>query len=57
MDKLAYRVYVTDALRGLFGGECDRYANWINGKSTPQDTRTGDEINRELSKKFGWEVS
>lgn len=57
MDKLAYRIYVTDALRGFFENGFDRYADWINGKATPQDTRTGDEINRELSKKFGWEVS
>lgn len=55
MDKLAYRIYVTDAMRGFFDGECARYADWIDPK--PQDSRTGDDINRELSEKFGWEVS
>lgn len=55
MDNLAYRVYVTDALRGLLGGTGPRYVDWIDPK--PQDNRTGDDINRELSKKFGWEVS
>lgn len=57
MDNLSYRIYVTDILRGLAGGECDRYADWVNGKTTPQDNRTGDDINRELSEKFGWEAS
>lgn len=54
MDKMAYRIYVTDILRGLAGGECARYADWINGKTAPKDNRTGDDIDRELSKKFGW---
>lgn len=54
MDKLAYQIYVTDALRGLAGGECARYADWIDGKTAQQDTRTGDDIDRELSEKFGW---
>lgn len=51
---LAYRVYVTDVLRGITGAECDRYADWINGTAKPQDNRTGDDIDRELSEKFGW---
>lgn len=52
MDNLAYRIYVTDVLRGLAGGKCARYEDWIDPK--PQDNRTGDDINRELSEKFGW---
>lgn len=55
MDKLAYRIYVTDALRWLTGGECSRYADWIDPK--PHDNRTGDDINRELCEKFGWGVN
>lgn len=55
VDRLAYRVYVTDVLRGLFEGTSPRYIDWIDQK--PQDTRTGDDIDRELSEKFGWEVN
>lgn len=53
MDVLAYRAYVTDALKALIGAN-DRYMDWIDRK--PADTRTGDDIDRELSRKFGWEV-
>jgi len=49
---LAYCVYVTDALRGIIGGGCDRYLDWIVPKA--KDMRTGEEIDRELSQKFGW---
>lgn len=43
---------MTDAMRGLFDGKCERYLDWISRK--PQDSRTGEDIDRELSEKFGW---
>lgn len=52
MDNLAYRTYITDVLRALIGGSYVRFLDWID--HTPKDDRTGDEIDRELSKKFGW---
>ena len=44
---------MTDSIRAMIGAN-DRYMDWIDRK--PQDTRTGDDIVRELSRKFGWEV-
>ena len=53
MNRRAYEVYMTDSIRAMIGAN-DRYMDWIDRK--PQDTRTGDDIDRELSRKFGWEV-
>lgn len=51
MDKLAYRIYVTDVLRGLAGGECARYMDWIDQKLV--DSRTGAEIAADVIQKAG----
>lgn len=42
---------MTDTLKAAVGAN-ERYVDWINRK--PTDNRTGDEIDRELSEKFGW---
>lgn len=44
---------MTDTLKAIAGAN-ERYIDWINRKPTKQDNRTGDEIDRELSEKFGW---
>lgn len=53
IDRRAYEVYVTDALKDIIGTN-ERYADWVFGGAAPQDNRTGDEIDRELCEKFGW---
>lgn len=45
---IAYRIYVTDALKALAGGK-ERYADWIK----PQEKRTADEIIGGIREKLG----
>lgn len=59
-EEKAYRVYVTDTLRNIndilahtYGGNYiqTRYADLMD--DTPQDTRTGDEIAKDIIKRAG----
>lgn len=51
MEEKAYCIYVTDTLRALIGGGCQRYADWIDPK--PADTRTGTEIAVDVIRQAG----
>lgn len=45
VQEYAYRIYVTDALKGLIG-HTERYYDWIKPQKT--DNRTADEIINDI---------
>lgn len=70
VDPWTFEIYVTDTLQaiaentavpasGFTDGKHGRVMTrrWVElDKLTEKDERTGDDIDRELSMKFGWEV-
>lgn len=72
IDRWTFEVYVTDTLQAISENTAVPAAGFSDGQHgktmtlrwadrdkpvKKEDTRTGDDIDRELSKKFGWEVS
>jgi len=48
MKALAYRVYVTDALKSVGHLQGQRYLDFCLNMDKPQETRTGDEIIQDI---------